>query len=533
MSVNSLPAGRGEHSPLRRALSFIAGLGASPSTSEKSLEGAPFNFAEGMPLLDFCRPGFYHWGRVNMPIEFAVRPCVISGEQGSGKSGHLKLLLLSQLQNVAHGYGQRLFLTDFQGEYLPILRRYLRAGAFKYIEPFDLVRGACWDIFADFTCPEDAEEFGRLISPTNQNDREPFFAEACANINAGLFAGVFLARGEHGDLGPEEGGVSYYAQSPEKIREGLNLAPEYNRARIGLYFNTKSPNRDVLSTLGNRMADITAAAVAWRKSRDHFRIADWRAGRFALVLGYSHHHPEATKALNRALVAMVHRTILSDPNCTSPRTYVFLDELPFFGRLDSLHTLLSLGRKKGLAAAISYQDKGLMLEVYGPYLTQAINGLTPQKGFCRTGEPETADSISRHFGESDRVRYTRGLSQSPGQPATTSITEHLDRIRVVPPEAIMNLPVASSAGGNLWAYFISPVLGVSYPCPLPIDMLRRLLPQDDDDDDIDNAPALAPVSPTPPPVRLQRALPLPSPHELSVSDDDELPYWPPTTKAQR
>jgi type IV secretory pathway TraG/TraD family ATPase VirD4 len=314
------------------------------------------------------------------------------------------------------------------------------------------------------------------------------------------------------------------------MREGLMLAPDLNRECIELFFGQKSVNRDVLSTIGNRTLDIRDAAVEWSKAQDSFTFGDWKEGRFALVHGYSHNHPTLTQALSRVVAAYVSRTILADKNTNTPRTYCLWDELPFFGKIDSLQGLLSLGRKKGLAAAIAYQKAGQMLEVYGPHLTRAINGLTPQRLHCRTSDAEEAEAISRHFGETQRSYFTRSVSRTSGQPGSESFTQHIDRIRVVTPEAIMGLPVPMSDDDVIWAYVISPVLGLNYACPLPLAALRRILPPEVDDDILDDDEGAAPCGaaligppPTPPPLMCGEALPAPT----TDSDEDSLPYLTP------
>jgi hypothetical protein len=474
-----------------------------------------------MPELPFCRPGFYLWGGVELPLEFALRPFSIIGEQGSGKSSHIKLLLLSAMQAVKHGYSERLFVTDFNGdEYREVFDLYLGRHSYKYIEPFDTKRGAEWRMFASFKTAAESEEFGRLIAPSLPNVTQPFFDETTGNVMAGLCASVWMARGARGDLSPDEGGVCHYCSSPSKILEGFNLAPEHNRERIGLFFGAKAnPNKDVLLTLSNRVADIRAAAVSWKQASDSFTTDDFTHGRYAFLLGRSHNHPEATKALTRAFVGTIDRVVLSDPSSTLPRTWKFLDELPqFAGRLESLPQSLALGRTRGATSVISYQDRGLMLEVYGPHLTQAISALTPQKGFCRNSDPDTAEWISRHFGETQRSYHTQSVSYPPGQAPSYSV-------RVVRPEDVMRLPIPSPLGGSIWAYFISPVLQMNYLCPLSTEMLRRVLPSLGEEER-EEEPSLAPqlldasaVPDTPQPPAASEPTP-----EPSTDPDDDLPY---------
>jgi hypothetical protein len=279
--------------------------------------------------------------------------------------------------------------------------------------------------------------------------------------------------------------------------------------------------------LGNRTSDIRDAAVEWTRAQDSFTIDGWERGQFALAQGHSHLHPELTKALSRVMAANVARTVLADKNTNTPNTYGLWDEVTAGGKIESLPRLLSLGRKKGLAAVIAYQSAAQLEEVYGAPLARVLNGLTPQRLHCRTSDAVEADAISRHFGETQRWHWTRSFSSSDGQSPTRGVTQHLDRIRVLPPEAIMGLPVATSDDDVIWAYVINPIIGMNYACPLPVSTLRRILPSEVDDDDIDDddtAAACAPLptpSPLPPAQLASQALPEPT---TADSDDESLPY---------
>lgn len=484
----------------------LARLRAAPG--EVAFQPVRPNFASSMPDLGFCPPGCYHYGGVNYPLQHAETPFLQVGAQRSGKSTHSKLLMLSALQSIRHGFTRRLFGFDFKGEYLAMLSGLLPPASVKYIEPFS-PNGVAWDIAAEITSVAEAEAMGRLLAPTNPEGREPFFDESAGNAIAGLVVALHVTRGQDWTLSDL---VKFLNGGPSAIREGLALAPSLNRGRIAFYFNDQKMNRDSLATIGNRTADLAAAAERWERVGAGITLGRWMDGEFALLLGYSHNYPEATAALSRALLAKMSRLILSEPDCYFPKSWLFFDELAFFGRLDLLPGLLALGPAKGMAASVSFQDLGLMRKVYGPDLTQAINGLTPQKMFCRLSDPDTAEWASRHFGESESIRVMRGVSHASGEhpSTTTSYAEHLDRSRSVRPEDFLNIrPLSPPLVNELVSYVVSPTLG-NYCHALHIDTIRLLLPR---------GPAL--VAPD-----LPKQLPgPPPPNPPLASDDDGLPYW--------
>lgn len=467
------------------------------------------NFASSMLDLGFCPPGCYHYGGVNYPLQYAETPFLQVGAQRSGKSTHAKLLMLSALQSIKHGFTRRLFGFDFKGEYLAMLSALLPRPSVKYIEPFSPY-GVAWDIAAEIGSVAEAEAMGRLLAPTNPEGREPFFDESAGNAIAGLLVSLHVTRGPDWTLLDL---VKFLNGGPSAIRDGLALAPSLNRGRIAFYFNDQKMNRDVLGTLGNRTKDLAAAAEQWERAGESITLGRWIDGEFALFLGYSHNHPEATAALSRAAVAKLSRLILAEPDCYFPKSWLFFDELAFYGRVDPLPGLLSLGPAKGMVASMSFQDLGLMRKVYGADLTQAINGLTPQKIFCRLSDPDTAEWASRHFGDIESTRVTRGVSHASGEhpSTTTSYTEHFDRSRAVRPEDFLNIrPLSPPLVNELTSYVVSPTLG-NYCHALHLDTIRLLLPRGPEL----VAPELPKQLPGPP-------RPTPPPAE---DNDDGLPYW--------
>ena len=441
-----------------------------------SFERIEPNFAQYMRSLDFCPPGCYHYAGINYPLQQAETPFLQVGAQRSGKSTYAKLLALSALQSIKFGFTRSAFFFDFKGEYLALLAQLLPRESIKYIQPFDLKQGVAWDIAAEITSVAEAEVMARLLAPTNPEGHEPFFDDSAGNAIAGLLISLHVTRGVDWTLWDL---AKMLNGGPSAIRAGLALAPSHNSGRIEFYFGGQKLNRDVLSTLGNRTADLSAAAEQWEKAGERVTLAGWKNGEFALLLGYSHEYPEATKALSRALLSKISRLILAEPDCYFPKSWVFLDELPFFGRLDSLPGLLSLGPARGLAASISFQDLGLMRSIYGPDLTQAINGLTPQKLFCRLSDVDTAEWASRHFGDVESIRLTRSMSHADGEkPSNTfSVGEQLHRARAVPPEDFLTIrPLSPPVVNEIRSYVVSPVLG-NYPHSLHINTIRRLLPR--------------------------------------------------------
>lgn len=509
----------------------------TPLQRAPDFEPIPRNFAESMRDLDWCPPDKYHFGAFNIPLEHAVHT-MMWGAPRRGKSVAAKLLGATALQSIKHGYTSTALFLDLKKEYFLWLCSVLPRNSIRYLQPFD-PDGARWLPFEDFgDSIESMEALGRMLAPSNPEATNPFFDQATANILAGLCVGVGVTQGTSATL--ED--LTRYLQDESTMRDGLKLAPELNRSRLATYFGAK-PNRDVLSTLANRLVDLRAAAAMMQRASQCFSVKGYLASEYALVVGHSHAYAEATAALTRCVVSSASRSILDLPDRYYPNHWLFLDEIPHFGKVD-LTSLLALAPAKGAVCCLTTQDSALMKHVYGEALYQAISGTIQQKLWFRLSCPTTAEEASLHFGDVEKVRFSRSISHSlgsDGQPQETfGISEQFERVRAVPPHVFMNLPPLSPTNPRLYFLAVSPTLGNyadsieftfivrAVPRPvqqqLPEQKPPKLLPPhgplDDDLDDDGGSASFVPARPrrpTPAPLRANAV--------RVVEDDEDLPYW--------
>jgi hypothetical protein len=202
-------------------------------------------------------------------------------------------------------------------------------------------------------------------------------------------------------------------------------------------------------------------------------------GEYALIIGYSHLMPDVSAIVTRLSINGLNRVLLAEPDIYRPRTFLYLDEYAFFGKIETLVPTLALARAKGVSASLLVQDEGLQREVYGPNLTQALSGLC-SKFLFRLGDVDTADKASRSCGEVERIRVTRSNSHVTGgeRPTTTySMAEHFERVRSLPPDYFMSIPLINPPHVNACEYVgISPFLG-TYIDEVPLHAMQRWLPR--------------------------------------------------------
>jgi hypothetical protein len=434
------------------------------------------NFAADFPDLPWCPPGYIYTGGYNLPLSTAETPRLYLGQPRSGKSALAKLEALTVLQNIRFGHAQRFFALDPKMEWFDLLTRYLPRESVRYIEPTNVIDGAAYALFDDVESADDAEGIGKLLSPPNPRVENRFFDDARDSILGGLCRAVFMVYGREGRLHH----VTAYMLDEDSMKSGLELGGERNRPLVKAHFGkgAKGTNRDVIRTIINSLDELRRAGDGWRRSKRICSIAGFRQGKYALLIGYSHTMPDVTATVTRLVINRMNRQLLAERDIYRPRTFQYLDEYVFFNKLHTLVPTLALASAKGVCASLLVQDEGLQKDVYGPYQTQALSGLC-SKFFFRLADPDTAEKASRHCGETERVRVTRSISQTNGEHPTTSFSmaEHFERVRTIPPEYFMSIPLLNPPHVNACGYVgVSPFLGV-YLDEVPLHVMQQWLPR--------------------------------------------------------
>jgi len=446
------------------------------------------SFASLMPDLPFVSPDQIHVGGWNLPSDCALSHCVIWGAPRMGKSTLAKLYALSALNGIKHGYGERAFFTDPKGEWMSLLHRYIGSDAIRYVQPSDR-RSARWDAFAELHSPEDAERMGAdFTEPAQHGDsRGKFFETAGDDIHGALMGAEYVVHGTHGSLR----NVVASTKNKDCMRAHIKRAGSRYDWVLSNYFDFRSPNRDVVSSVSQTMNPLRAAVEDWERATTTYTIEGFLNGLYALVLGFSQEYPQAFAGLARATIGRISRKTMAEPDCGKPKTYAFLDEIGFWGDLSSiLPGWLALGPAKGCCATITCQDFGLLRRHYGPDLTSAILGMCAQQFYFRLADVDSAEHASRAFGDSEHLRISQSINYSRSETGAVNIAvtdgEHLERVRSVPPDVFLGLdmtqrglpqllPLAPPLVDEVRFYASSPWLG-TYTDSIHLDTIRRWLP---------------------------------------------------------
>ena len=87
-----------------------------------------------------------------------------------------------------------------------------------------------------------------------------------------------------------------------------------------------------------------------------------------------------------------------------------VDELPVLGRQAKLETLVTRGRKRGLAAVLGFQSIAQLRRIYGQEQAAVLASMPSTKLILRVDEPETAAFLARQIGERETLHEEIGMS---------------------------------------------------------------------------------------------------------------------------
>lgn len=92
------------------------------------------------------------------------------------------------------------------------------------------------------------------------------------------------------------------------------------------------------------------------------------------------------------------------------RVWIVVDELPVLGRQAKLETLVTRGRKRGLAAVLGFQSIAQLRRIYGHEQAAVLASMPSTKLLLWVDEPETATFIARQIGDRETLREEIGIS---------------------------------------------------------------------------------------------------------------------------
>ena len=149
---------------------------------------------------------------------------------------------------------------------------------------------------------------------------------------------------------------------------------------------------------------------------------------------------ETLKPYMAAMVNIITTSLMSLSEDPNRRLWFIMDELPALQKIESLHALLSKGRKYGACVVGGIQSLSQFEEIYGHQGAKTILNLFNSKFFFRMEESSACDQISRWIGEEEIEESKEGLSYGAHQMRDgVSLNSQKSQRRLVLPTEIAQL----------------------------------------------------------------------------------------------
>lgn len=352
-----------------------------------------------------------------LPAHLETLHTLIAGTTGAGKS-----TLIEEMLEAITARGERFIICDPNGGYL---KQFAQTGD-RLLNPFD-ARSETWCLFNEMRRDYDAERLACSIVPAGHGESAAWHHYAQL-----LLAETLRALVRTGETSTER--LLHWATIAPARELGALLA---GTPAAGLF------DEGADKALASTRFVLTAHLAVQRYLRPgEFSLRRWLEEETgSLFLTWRADMQAALSPLLATWVDIVANAVLSLPPDPDRRVWLILDELAALGKLDSLESTLTLGRKHGLAAVVGVQSTAQLDRLYGKDSATVLKGCFRNLvvlAIAKT-DPATAEEFSRALGEQEVLREEESRSLGANG---TGVSQSLrrSRERLVLPSEISGLP---------------------------------------------------------------------------------------------
>jgi hypothetical protein len=368
------------------------------------------------------------WGGHWYPWEAASHGLLVVGAQGTGKTAIIKLLMKSVLPHIGKRRNHRAVIYDFKHEIYPYLVEIgVPRERIKILNPLDK-RCVGWAIWKDVKKRSTAQQIGQILIPADKEDHvNSYFKNAARDLLVGVMTVfVILSNEREKKTGkPIEWTLRdvFLAMKDEKTLRSVLERTEETRDIITDYFEPEQTFKSVWATAKTYVKRLSIVAALWGHAKEYISLSDWakdiNLDESIIIIGSDPAHDATISALNRVILQRISEILRSqNKDKLNPRvTWLFLDELPQLGRVESLDDLFGVGREKGICPVLGIQDPA-QLEKEGRYKekeAEVILNLSKNKIMLGVEGDTAREWCSKQFGDVERRKSLGNSNRSTNE----------------------------------------------------------------------------------------------------------------------
>lgn len=341
---------------------------------------------------------------------------LICGSTGVGKT----TATIEMLQTIS-ARGDRMILADPNGFYTS-----------RFAEKDDIIlnvfdkRSPKWSPFSEIRRPYDFDKIARSIVPDGSG------ADAAWHFYAQvLIADVIRALLSEGKGTTTELIKTLTVMPAEQLKDLVA-----GSSSVGLF------DKDAAKALASTRFILASylKPFSYLKDGDFGLRSFLESKRQRIFLTWREDMTSSLSPLIACWLDVLCNAILSMPS-NSNRTWLVLDELASIGKISSLESVLTKGRKHNLCCIAGLQSISQLDRVYGRetsiILRSCFRNLVAFA--IAKADPDTSEAISRALGEQELDRSVESFSKS-GQSRSSSVSVQRVRERLVLPSELNELP---------------------------------------------------------------------------------------------
>jgi type IV secretory pathway TraG/TraD family ATPase VirD4 len=357
-------------------------------------------------------------GGIALPVHNETLHCLLAGSTGSGKT-----VLLDEALAAIVARGERAIVVDPGGHHLS---HFGKEGD-VVLNPFDQ-RSPGWTVFNEIRKDFDYFRLAKSVIPDAHGPDASWHFYAQILCSEGMR--VLMQQGHN---------------TTTALLERLTIAPAEELAALlkgtpvqGLF--DKDAGRALAST---RFILTTFLNPHRYLQPGDFSLRDWlqnAAGN--LFITWREDMQAALLPLVACWADLLANAVLSLPADPTRRLWLLLDELGALGRLNSLESALTRGRKHGLCVLAGLQSTAQLDRSYGRegaiVLRSCFRNLVVLA--LARSDPDTAEILSKALGEREVDRVQRSATESLRGGLSLGTTAHRTTERIALPSELMQLP---------------------------------------------------------------------------------------------
>lgn len=322
--------------------------------------------------------------------------CLLFGGTGSGKTaGYFKPFVEQITKNLE---GTKLIIHDMKGDFTSYLDE-----EFTLFAPWDK-RSAAWNIARDCRTKEDAQAVAKAFID-NSNAGDKMWANGAREILVGFLVKLQTEKPDKWDF------ADLHEIMTRSTEEWKEIVLKYNPVIAGTLQDPESKQAQSFEiNLISYLPFLEQLAYAWsdaKEDRELLSIKDFlhddNTEDHILILQNNKEFETLVQAVYPAILELM-TNYLNSPafdESNKRRIYFLLDELAQLGKIESIGTILEVGRSKGLRAVLGLQTLDQLYNLYGQENANSWIGMVNTKLICSTNGQQTMQTLSDTIGKAE------------------------------------------------------------------------------------------------------------------------------------